>query len=198
MRLLREEKLIQTRRKAGTFVMPPQSNASNFHHALSIDDLLAFSVRWQFSVVATTFEPLPADLAGWAEVAREENWLSVAGIARAQGSPVPENWATYYINGEFAAIGRIFSEHTGRILPLIENMFGERIMTMVQQITAGLVPAEVASLLEVEKGSPAIMVRSIYRTEREKVALITTETYPAARFQYVKTLRRDETRFGRS
>lgn len=193
MRLLRQERLIETRRKAGTFVMAPQSSASNFHHALSIDDLLAFSTRWQFSVVTTKFAPLGEDLANWAEVPPNGEWLTVAGIARAQGSTVPENWATYYINSEFAAIGRIFSDHAGRILPLIENMFGEWIMTMVQQITAGLVPADLAPFLEIEKGSPAIMVRSIYRAERDKVALITTETYPASRFHYVKTLRRDST-----
>lgn len=190
MRLLREEKLIETRRKAGTFVMPPRPNESNFHHALSIDDLLAFSSRWQFSTVSTAFAPLPKELAKWAEVREYGDWLAVAGVAQAQGSSVPENFATYYINSEFAAIGRIFSEHAGRILPLIESMFGERIVEMVQQITAGLIPSRLASFLQVAKGSPAIMVRSLYRTESEKVALITTEFYPASRFHYVKTLRR--------
>lgn len=190
MRLLREEKLIETRRKAGTFVMPPQPNASNFHHALSIDDLLAFSARWQFSTVSTVFAPLPKDLAQWAEVSEDGDWLTVAGVAQAQGSSIPENFATYYINSEFAAIGRIFSEHAGRILPLIESMFGEQIVVMVQQITAGLVPSKLVSFLQVEKGSPVIMVRSLYRAESDKVALITTEIYPASRFHYVKTLRR--------
>lgn len=191
MRLLQQEKLVQTRRKAGTFVMPPQASESNFHHALSIDDLLAFSVRWQFDIATTTFAPLDADLAQWANVDEQGEWLAVSGIARAKGASTPENWVTYYINGEFAAIGRVFSEHAGRILPLIENMFGERIVTMVQQITAGLIPAELAAPLEVEKNSPAIMVLSLYIAEEGKVALITTETYPASRFRYVKTLHRD-------
>lgn len=190
MRLLQRDKLVQTRRKSGTFVLPPQSSESNFHHALSIDDLLAFSVRWQFDVATTTFAPLDADLAQWAEVAVDSEWLTVAGIARAKGAALPENWATYYVNAEFAAIGRVFAEHAGRILPLIETRFGERIETMVQQITAGLVPAELAGSLEVEKGSPAIVVLSLYTTQDGKVAVITTETYPASRFRYVKTLRR--------
>lgn len=191
MELLRREKLIQTRRRAGTFVLPPESPASNFHHALSIDDILAFSVRWQFTVSTMAFTALDAELAAWAEVSADEQWLTVSGIAHAQNSRVPENWATYHIRGEFAAIGRIFSSHTGRILPLIENMFGERIMTMTQQITADLVPAKLAAPLEVAKGSPAIVVRSLYHAEHGKLALITTEVYPAARFKYVKTLHRD-------
>lgn len=189
MGLLRREKLIETRRKAGTFVLAPQPAASNFQHALSIDDILAFSVRWQFTVSTMTFAPLDPELAGWVGVPESEKWLAVAGVAQAHGSDTPENWVTYYINGEFAAIGRIFSTHAGRILPLIENMFGERIMTMTQQITADLMPAKLAAELKAPKNSPTIVVRSVYRTS-EKVALITTETYPATRFHYVKTLHR--------
>lgn len=193
LRLLRDDSLVTSRRGAGTVVAAPRSSESDSQEVMSIDDLLAFGTGTRFVIESINMIALDAKLAARTGLPQGEDWLQVCGRRLAQDDDTIVCLAEYYINRTFAAVGRLLQRHTGPIFPLIEDMFGQGIVEVHQQISATLVWASVADSLAVEAGTPALEVRRTYKTGEEKVAQVTLNTHPAARFQHSMTMRRVKT-----
>jgi DNA-binding GntR family transcriptional regulator len=103
---------------------------------------------------------------------------------------VPVCWAEYFIHREFAAVGRLLPRHTGPIFPLIEDLFGQRIVEVHQEIGATLITAALARPLKVRAGTAALEVQRSYTTASGRIAQVTISTHPAARFRHSMTMRR--------
>ena len=123
-------------------------------------------------------------------MARGEEWLEVRGYRLDDSGEPPLCRTEYYIHRTFAAVGRILQRHTGPVFPLIEDMFGQRITEVQQQISATQLPAGLAAGLGVEEGAAALEVRRTYKTADERIAQVTINTHPADRFQHSMTMRR--------
>lgn len=190
LRKLREDKLISSRRGVGTVVLPPQVSESNFLHAISINEVLSFANRWDYDIQTIEMDRLDQRLASWLELPRNEDWLAVRGASRTWGAPLPEAWVEFYIHKDFSGVARLLQRHSGPLFTLIENMFGESIEEIHQEITATLIPEELAGPLEVEAGSAAILVRRSCKTADGRIVEANFEIYPASRFRYPVTLRR--------
>lgn len=192
LRQLRDDSLISSRRGAGTIVIPPQAPDANFVHAMSIDDVLSFSSRrWDFEIDRIEMDLPRSCLGEWLGPAGDEQWLAVSGVAHTKGSVLPECWMQLCINREFAAIGDSLRGHSGPIVTLIEERFGETVTDLDQEITAGLITPDLAELLQVEPGSPGIVVLRACRNGDGKILQANVEVYPASRFRYSVTLRRE-------
>ncbi len=190
LRRLRDEGLVESRQGAGTVVVPPRSSASDIHQVMSINDLVAFANDARFdieSIKMVTVDPKIRERTG---LAGGDEWLEVRGYRRSTRDRTPVCWTEYYINREFAGVGRLLQRHTGPIFPLVEDMFGQTIVEVDQQISATLVSPALAAGLEVKEGSAALEVRRTYRTADNKVAQVTINTHPASRFQHSMTMRR--------
>ena len=190
LRKLREEKLVLSRRGSGTRVLPPQSTDSNFLHAISINDFQSYSKSWDFDMQAVELTKLAKGFAAWAGVSPDEDWLAIQGVSRTHGAKFPECWVEIYVHKEFAAIGRLVTTHPGPVFKLIEDMFGQKIVELTQEISAELVPKRLAKVLDVDAGTPAIVVRRAFKTADGKVVEAALETYPASRFRYQVNLHR--------
>lgn len=190
LRQLRQDNLISSRRGIGTVVVPPQSSDSNFVHAMSINDVLSFSNRWDFSIKSIDMDVINGSLGAWLGVANDREWLAVRGVSRTRGATSPECWVEFYINREFASVGRLLRHHSGPLVTLIEDMFGQKVTQLNQDISAALIPPELAAELEVEPGTPAILVRRACRTADDNIVEANIEIYPASRFRYSVTLHR--------
>jgi DNA-binding GntR family transcriptional regulator len=103
---------------------------------------------------------------------------------------VPVCWAEYYIHRNFAAVGRLLQRHTGPIFPLIEDLFGQRIVEVHQDIGATLIGSALAGPLKVKAGSAALEVRRSYQSTNGEIAQVTISTHPASRFRHSMTMRR--------
>ena len=194
LRKLREERLVKSRRGSGTRVLPPQSGDSNFLHAISLNDFQSYSQSWDFAMQVVQTSRLTPDLAAWTGCPPDEDWLSIRGVSRTKGAPHPECWVELYVHGDYAAIGRVVTSHPGPVFRVIEDMFGQIIVELTQEISAELVSKKLAQVLEVEPGSPAIVVRRAFKTAEGKVVEAAHETYPASRFRYQVNLHRADTR----
>ena len=106
------------------------------------------------------------------------------------GVEYPVCWAEYYIHRDFAAVGRLLPRHTGPIFPLIEDLFGQRIAEVHQEIGATLISPALAPGLKVDAGTAALQVRRSYKTSDGQVAQVTISTHPASLFRHSMTLRR--------
>src|SRR6202012_2696315 len=116
--------------------------------------------------------------------------LPISGLRHAEGQETPACLTEYYINREFAAVGRLLQRHTGPIFPLIEDMFGQSIVEVEQEISAGLVSLGMMEGLKVKPGTAVLEVRRTYKVAKEKVAQITINTHPSSRFRHSMTMRR--------
>ena len=190
LRLLRDDGLVSSRQGAGTVVIPPSSSSSDTHQVMSINDIAAFGTDTRLTIDSIKTVVIDEKLASRTGLAKGEEWLEVRGYRHAADCEAPVCSAEYYINREFAAVGRLLQRHTGPIFHLIEDMFGQRIVEVHQQISATLISSALATDLKVKEGSAALEVRRTYKTADGKVAQATINTHPASRFQHSMTMRR--------
>ena len=190
LRRLREDSLVVSRQGAGTIVVPPRPTDSYVHEVMSINDLVAFATGVRFAV--ETIEMVVADdkLASRLGIASGDEWLSVRGFRHTEESKLPICWTEVYINRDFAAIGRLLQRHTGPIFHLIEDLFGQSIVEVHQEIAAGLISPALAKGLQVKAGATALEVQRTYRLADGRTAQVAVNTHPASRFRHAMTMRR--------
>jgi GntR family transcriptional regulator len=190
LRRLREDNLVASRQGAGTIVVPPPRSDSFIHEVMSINDLVAFATGVRFAI--DTMEMVVADdkLAARIGVASGEEWFAVRGFRHTEGSDLPVCWTEVYINREFAAVGRLLQRHTGPIFHLIEDLFGQNLVEVHQEIAAALISPALAGGLKVKAGTTALEVQRTYRLASGKIAQVAINTHPASRFRHAMTMRR--------
>ena len=190
LRRLRDDNLVSSRPRTGTLVVPRPSSSSYAQDVMSIDDLLAFAAGAQFEIESNAMVTIDADLADRTGLGLGEQWLAVRGYRRDAATGTPICRTEYYINRAFAAVGRMLQRHSGPIFPLIEDLYGVSITEVHQEITAISLPADLAALLQVDTGAPALQMQRSYTTSDGEVAQVTVNTHPAARYRHSMTMRR--------
>jgi GntR family transcriptional regulator len=190
LRLLRDDGLVHSRQGAGTVVTPPHASGTDARQVMSINDLVAFASGTHLAISSISTVTMNKKLAARTGLPGGGEWLQVLGRRLAPDEETAECLTEYYIHRSFAAVGRLLQRHNGPVFPLIEDMFGQNIVEVQQQISATLVSQTQADELGVEDGSAALEVRRTYKTSEEKIAQVTINTHPAARFQHVMTMRR--------
>jgi DNA-binding GntR family transcriptional regulator len=190
LRRLREDSLVSSRQGAGTTVVPPRASHSYIHHVTSINDLLTFAIGLRFAIDSIKTVQIDKRLAARTGLAQAQEWLCVKGFKYAEDVEFPVCWSEYFINREFAAVGRLLQRHTGPIFPLIEDLFGQNIAEVHQEIFAALISPALAEGLNVEPGSAVLEVRRTYKMTNEKIAQVTINLHPASRFHHSMAMRR--------
>jgi len=191
LRRLREDSLVSSRQGAGTTVVPPRPADSFVHEVMSINDLVAFATDVRFAIDAIEMIEIDDKLSSRTGIASGEQWLSVRGLRHAnEGTELPVCWTEVYINREFAAIGRLLQRHRGPIFHLIEDLFGQSIVEVHQEIAAALISPALAPGLKVKAGSTALEVQRTYKLATGRIAQVAINTHPASRFRHAMTMRR--------
>lgn len=190
LRRLREDNLISSKPRAGTMVVPRTSTSSYAQDVMSIDDLMAFASGAHLVIQASRMLTVDADLAQRTGLAVGQEWLGIGGYRQADGASHPVCFTEYYINREFASVGRLLHRHNGPVFPLIEDMFGRTVTEVHQEISAVLMRTDLAARLDVDPGTAALEVRRTYITSDGETAQVTINTHPASRYRYSMTLRR--------
>jgi GntR family transcriptional regulator len=190
LRRLREDNLVSSRQGAGTVVVPRLSPDSYQQDVMSINDLVSWATGRRFAIDSMEMIAIDDKLATWTGLTSGEQWLVVRGFGHMDGASFPVCWAEYFIHRDYAALGRLLPRHTGPIFPLIEDLFGQSIVEVHQDIGATLISAALAQGLKVGAGTPALEVRRAYKTSDGHIAQVTISTHPASHFRHSMTLRR--------
>ena len=193
LRVLREEGLVSSRRGAGTIVVPSRARDEDIHQVMSINDLLAFGTDTHYAIDSIKMVVIDNKLAKRTGLPVGEEWLQVLGFRRTANADEPVGQSEYYINRAFAAVGRILLRHQGPIFPLIEDMFGQSVVEVQQQISATLISKSLASQLNVKEDSAALEIRRTYKVSDGRILQITINTHPASRYRHSMTLHRFRT-----
>lgn len=190
LRRLREDRLVASRQGAGTTVIPCDPSDAHLHQVTSINDLVTIAVDLRFDIESMEMVTADARLADRIGSVVGDRWLVVRGYRQSDQSPLPACWAEVFINGEFAAVGRLLKRNRGPIFHLIEDLFGQRIAEVQQEISASIVPPTLARGLKVEPQAMALEVQRTYRLTSGKTALVAINIHPAERFRHTMTMRR--------
>lgn len=190
LRRLRDDNLVSSRKGAGTTVILPQPSDSDGHHLMSINDLVTFASTARLAVESIRMVSIDDKLAARTGLAVGTEWLEVLGFGCTEGIDTPTCWAEYYINRKFAAVGRLLHRHRGAVFPLIEDMFGARVVEVDQEISATLISERLASRLKTKPGTAALNIRRTFKLANSEVAEVTISVDPASRFRHTMTMRR--------
>src|SRR5579885_1866248 len=190
LRRLREDNLVSSRQGAGTIVLPPRASDLYVHDAMSINDLVAFATGTRFAIESIKMVSINGRLASRTGLGSGEEWLSVCGFRHKDGVDAPLCRTEYYINREFAAVGRLLQRYSGPVFPLIEDLFGRMITEVQQEIGAALISPALAAGLKIKAGTAALEIRRTYKMSDGKIAQVTINTHPASRFRHSMTMRR--------
>jgi DNA-binding GntR family transcriptional regulator len=190
LRCLRADHLVSSRQGSGTVVIPPRPTDLLTLDALSINDLAAYSPGTRLKVLSSGMELVKGTRAETIGVADGSEWFVVRGLGEIDSEHAPVCWCEHFVNRNFAAIGRLLPRYSGPIFTLIEDRFALRIVEIGQEITAGLIPAEIATPLEIAEGSAAIHIRRVFKAASDEIAQITIHVHPASRFRYSIKLHR--------
>lgn len=190
LRRLRDDNLVASRQGAGTVVVPQHSSSSYAQDVMSINDLVSWAAGRRFLIDSMQMLAIDAELGLRSGLANGEEWLVVHGFGHMDGVDCPFCSAEYFIHRDYAAVGRLLPRHTGPIFPLIEDLFGQTIVEVLQETGATLISPRLAQPLQVEAGTAGLEVRRSYKTSEGQIALVTISIHPAARFRHSTTLRR--------
>jgi len=190
LRRLREDRLIASRRGAGTVVVPPSAAGAYVNEVASFEDLITYAIGVRFAIDAIEMVTADARLAARIGGAAGDRWLQVRGFRYAEASALPVCWTEVYINAAFAGVGRLLQRRQGPIFHLIEDMFGQHVAQVHQEIAAASMPPRLAARLKVKSGSMALIVQRTYRLASGTIAEVAVNTHPAARFKHAMTMRR--------
>ena len=140
LRRLREDRLVASRRGAGTVVVPPSAAGAYVNEVASFEDLITYAIGVRFAIDGMEMVTADAKLAVRIGGAAGDRWLQVRGFRYAEDSTLPVCWTEVYINAAFAGIGRLLQRHHGPIFHLVEDMFGQRVTEVHQEIAAATMP----------------------------------------------------------
>lgn len=189
LRLLRDNGLVSSRQGRGTTVIPSRASKLDGQQVTSIDDLLAFGIDTSLVVESLRSVRIDNALRSRTGLPVGSQWLAICGYRHAENAGPAVCRVEYFIHRDYAAVGRLLERHTGPIFPLIEDLFGERIVAVHQLIAAVAVPESFAAALRVGTGSAALELRRTYTTADDKIVQVTINTHPASRYQHSMTLR---------
>ncbi|WP_066899406.1 GntR family transcriptional regulator [Mycolicibacterium houstonense] len=190
LRRLRDDNLVISRPRAGTTVAQRAATNSYAQDVVSINDLLAFATGAQFTIESNAMVTIDEELSERTGLPLGEQWLAVRGYRQTDHDEAPLCRTEYYINRNFAAVGRLLQRHSGPIFPLIEDLFGVSIVEVHQVISAISVTSELAAGLKVAAGAAALQMQRTYTTSDGEIAQVTINTHPSDRFRHAMTMRR--------
>ena len=190
LRRLRDDRLVSSRQGAGTTVIRPGQSDSYVHEVASVNDLIAFAVGSRYQIDRTEMVKADSALAARLGCRPGDEWLAVRGFRYVGDSDVPVCWAEVFINAEFAGVGRLLQRHRGPIFELIEDLYGERVAEVHQELSTRAVPGDLAAGLKMDRGDTVIEVQRTYRLASGKTAQVVFNLHAADRFRYALTMRR--------
>jgi|YNPMSStandDraft_1061717.scaffolds.fasta_scaffold21491_3 DNA-binding GntR family transcriptional regulator len=192
LRRLKDAGLVERRQGAGTLVIAREPDRVFVQTVRDISGLFQFAADTVLVLDSVQPSPLSEEEAAACGARTGERWLRCQGVRRTrEGRPIGP--VTALVAPRFAAVSALLPETlTAPIYSYIEKRFGVPVAEVVQEISAGLLPAAVAPLFG-KKGRPVGMrfVRR-YLDAAGEVMLVSFNWHLAERFTYVTRLRRGE------
>ena len=191
LRWLTDHNLIDRRRGAGTTVKNSEPSPSFIYRLSSLAEMLKYPEDTYRENLVSTMVQVDPQLADYIGSPIGHEWYRIGGLRRSDRSDLPICWSDIYVLPEFAPL--IADETTSNepVFQRIERERGVVIANAQIRIFASSIEGELARLLRVADGSPALTFVRRYLDETGRNFESTVTIHPEKRFEYALELHRD-------
>lgn len=180
--------LVARRQGAGTVVISNQSPRVFVQSARSLNELFQYAVDTRLAVDRTEMVVLGGEDARIIGADDGSHWLRIDGVRRdASGQPICT--VTVFVAQAYAAVAEELSEIKGPIFGRIEQHWGLSIVDVVQEISAGFMPADVLQTLCAKRQAVSMCLRRSYSVQDGTLVLTSINWHPAERFVYATRMK---------
>jgi GntR family transcriptional regulator len=185
LRRLRADGLITSRQGGRPVVVPPSAlNSVRLFSAEMGKDFFDYTMGTRLAIKTMAMVTITKALAAEFDIAQGEEWLRVSGYRQYGENGAMICWNDYFIAAGYAAVGRLIPRHVGPIIPLLEDLFSEKIVKLQQSMSAVPMPAEHAATFHVAAGSPSLKILTRCQTSDDKLAMISISLHPGGDINY--------------
>ncbi len=191
LRLLTDAGLVARRQGAGTVVIASQLRSVFVQSARSMADLLQYAADTHLKVHRTglmTLVGAEAELAGFAS---GQTCLNIEGLRR-DSSGYAICTVRVFVAKPYAGIADELDTLKGPIFAQIERRFGVSIAHIRQEVSAAVMPAQIARDLGIKPQSVGMRFRRCYRDGGQDIILTSINWHPAGHFVYATDLERQD------
>jgi DNA-binding GntR family transcriptional regulator len=190
LKQLRADGLITSRQGGRPIVVPPSALKSvRLFSSEMGKDFYDYTMGTRLEISSMEMASgINKSLAAQFDVAQGQEWLRVCGYRRPSEHEAMVCWNDYLIKAEYAAVGRLLARHVGPILPLIEDLFSQKIVKVRQTMSAIAMPADQAATFQVAVNSPALRILTRCQTADDAIAMVSMSLHPGGDIGYAITL----------
>lgn len=183
---LERQGLVTRRRRVGTTVVALRPTGGYARTVSSMQDLVQYSTETTREVVGVAEIVADEDLARLLGVRAGQHWAHVRMLRLDQrGRTQPVCHTDVYLTPEVAElVGDRLEQPEGLISEIVEQVSGRLVDKVAQRISAVAVPVELAEVLGVPVGAPALRIVRRYVEASGAVSQVTVSVHPADRFEY--------------
>lgn len=189
LKILAEQGMIGRRRKTGTVVLSREPVSRYVHSVRDIRSLVDFAhattldIRYRAFVTLSTRGLLGFDEEGGTR------WLRIAGLRSSRAGGRPLCWSEIHVAEPYAPPRGAVPAQDRAVYEVVMEQHDLRLDRVEQVIEATSLPPQMAESLEVEAGSPALMVRRRYVAVPDRAFEITHNLFPADRYSVSSVFR---------
>lgn len=190
LRLLAERGQIVRRAGSGTTVVDTEPRAQLHLSIGNLGQLLAYPEGVSRRHLSSG--PWVADAAGAARLGCAEGttWYRIRALRHEASTQRPISWVDIHIEPRFAAVAARRGVEHSPVVEQIEREYGERVDSAEVDIAVGRIDDEMAPQLQVEPGSPALVIVRRYAGSGDRAFEITVSVHPEQRYVYKMKLRK--------
>jgi len=191
LRVITERGLISRRPGAGSVVVAAEQPSVFTQRLASLAELLSYPAGTYRENVAAVEVVADARLAALLKCAPGARWFRISAVRRSDALDVPLCWTDIYILPRYADVVRSPRHERTSVYEQIERLHGEIIDRAQLEMFASRVPRDIAGVLKVRTGSPALTVVRRYTGLSGEVFETTITVHPERRYTYSMELNRE-------
>lgn len=182
LRVLKEQGMISSHPGIGTIVKAQAANSEKFRAVNSTNDLLQFVGNTEMHAVGLREVQLTAQLAQTLGCKPGQLMSEVAFLRRLPGIERPMSYVLIYVNPMYAQAQVTPPVSNTPIYQRMEALFGIKVHEIQQDVTATILDAATAAVLQAQEGEAALkIIRSFYDINQAMVQ-VSISYYPASRY----------------
>lgn len=190
--------IVKRRQGSGTTVIAREPPLRYSMSVASETDILRFASETSLDFTETA-APVSAADSRRLRLGAPNEWRAWRGIRRSAAGGLPLGWATVYVPVLYIDTMKTLDRRAQQaIFTTIATAHGLTLTVIEQEITATVVDADEAELLQIPPGAPALSIVRRFGSDRGLLEVAET-IFPAERFRYEIRLERDlSTRLSRA
>ena len=191
LRMLQEAGLLSRRAGAGTVVLARRPPKKYSYQIDSIENLTEYAEATVFESVQEGIVTLHERFADALGVRAGSRWLRMAGPRRPKNDELPLAWTEIYIAEPYADVRNRPGAASRPIYQEISEQFGFGISKVERQTSAVVMPNEISEQLRCTAGTPALMERRRYWSDKDELFEVSMSFHPGDRFNQTILLERE-------